>query len=138
MTIASEDAWLKSLVKKPKVLIVDDDEMVVSILARFCDHMGIDSDTCPDAQCALRFYEENPNYSAILIDIRLGEIGGDEVFKRIRSQDHNTPIAIVSGYLTDSIVNSLMEYGPVTFIKKPIDFNSPHLAGFFRSIGVIE
>lgn len=138
MTIASEDAWIRSLAKKPRVLIVDDDEIVTSILSRFCKHMGIDSDVCPNAKCALDYYQDRSPYNAILIDIRLGEVNGDEVFKQIRATDHTTPIAIVSGFITDSIANTLMEFGPVTFIKKPIDFNSPFLAGFFRSIGVIE
>jgi len=137
MTIESEEAWIRSLVKKPRILIVDDDELVVSVLSRLCRGMGIESDVCPSAACALSFWEKNPPYSAILIDIRLGDVGGDEVFKQIRSKDGITPIAIVSGYITDSLVNELMECGPVTFIKKPIGLGSAHLHGFFRSIGVI-
>lgn len=138
MTIASEDAWLKALPKKGKVLVVDDDPMVVSVLSQFCQRMGLAVDQCFDANCAIEYYENNSPYDAILIDIRLGPIGGDEVFKRIRKEDHDTPIAIVSGYLTDNIVNTLMQCGMVTFIKKPVDFNSPHLRGFFKSIGIIE
>lgn len=138
MTITSESAWLNALPKKGRVLIVDDDEMVVSVLSKFCQHIGLSVDQCFDANCAIEFYEKRSPYDAILIDIRLGPVGGDEVFKKIRQTDHDTPIAIVSGYLTDDVVNNLMQCGMVTFIKKPVDFNSPHLRGFFKSIGITE
>jgi len=137
MNISSEVAWLESLARKRRVLIVDDDEMVVSVLTKFCEYMNLEVDKCLNAECAIKLYNERSPYDAILIDLNLGAVGGGEVFKLIRSNDRDTPIAIISGFITDDVANKLMQLGPVTFIKKPIGASSPHLSGFFRSIGVI-
>lgn len=137
-TTEPEKAWIESLVRKPRILVVDDDEMVVSIISQFCERMNVTVDKCYDAHCAMQFYSERSPYDAILIDLRLGPIGGDEIFRRIRANDHSTPIAIVSGWITEDVVNQLLRFGMVTFIKKPIDLNSPQLVGFFKSIGIIS
>jgi DNA-binding response OmpR family regulator len=97
------------------ILIVDDDEGVTQTFARMLRLEGFKVRTAVSAESGLREAEEyHPD--AIILDLRMPLLDGLGFLRRLRSQqeqDHQTPVAIVTGdyFLDDSVSNELRELG---------------------------
>ena len=83
-----------------KVLIVDDDQAVSSILYKVVKSNGIDADTVSSGEEALKILSSHP-YDLILLDINMHGMDGFEVIQTIRRRGLKTPIIIVSGRKED-------------------------------------
>ncbi len=55
-----------------KLLVVDDDQMMLDFATRVLASLGYASVTAPDAATALRVLEEDRDIRAVIIDLRLG------------------------------------------------------------------
>lgn len=102
-----------------KVLIVEDDSVVVFMLQMCYEPLGFVVAACVEtAEAALAFLVANPDIDLISMDITLASPKtGVEAAREIRATGINTPIIFVSGsveHLTNcqNISNS-------TFIEKP-------------------
>jgi DNA-binding response OmpR family regulator len=97
------------------ILIVDDDEGVTQTFARMLRLEGFKVRTAVSAESGLREAEEyHPD--AIILDLRMPLLDGLGFLRRLRAQqeqDHQTPVAIVTGdyFLDDSVSNELRELG---------------------------
>jgi FixJ family two-component response regulator len=49
-------------------------------------------------------------------------MSGDEVYLRLKDLHPDLPIVIITGYPSSSMLNKILQCGPVTVIKKPIEF----------------
>ncbi len=82
-----------------------------------------------DIACTLRTdgkegYQEaiNNNYDVIILDIELPNMDGIEICRRLRSEDKNTPIIMLTSRATqEDIVNGL-DYGADDYLPKPADY----------------
>lgn len=71
--------------KKCCVLAVDDDDMVLTLISRFLKRVGCTVFTCSNAAQALECLETN-SFNVILLDIRMPDMTGLELFSVIRSR----------------------------------------------------
>jgi DNA-binding response OmpR family regulator len=101
----------------PKVLVVDDEPMVLEVLSRYLSRDGFDVVTAADGEEALvRFGEIEPDL--VLLDLMLPRIDGYEVFRRLR-ETAATPVIMLTarGEATDRIVG--LERGADDYVAKP-------------------
>ncbi len=62
------------------------------------------------------------HYALVILDLRLPELDGLEVLRRLRARDDSTPVLILSAHDTlDGRVASL-NHGADDFLRKPFDF----------------
>jgi len=131
--------------KKFRLLVVEDNPTVSIIhkafLANFTEtyNVALDTDFAATGKEALLYYKKN-NYNLILLDIRLPDISGIEVCKRIRQQEKNlikyTPIIIITAH-SDCTVQECCDMGADDFISKPlslITLNKLLITTLFHSI----
>jgi DNA-binding response OmpR family regulator len=86
--------------EKPKILIVEDDEIVRKIIAEILVD-DYDFDFAEDGEVALKLASER-NPDLILLDIMIPKVDGFEVCKRLRKDPlHNKSIIILLTALTD-------------------------------------
>ena len=78
-----------------KVLIVDDDDSVLTMLYKVIKSNGIDADTSSSGESALALIAEHP-YDLILLDINMQGMDGFQVIEAIRKQGIKTPVIILS------------------------------------------
>lgn len=57
------------------------------------------------------------------LDLKLPDMGGDEVFRETKAIDPELPIVIVTGYPYSDMLDRILQDGPVMVQKKPIDLN---------------
>jgi DNA-binding response OmpR family regulator len=100
-----------------RVLVVDDEEMVCDVLARYLERDGFSVDTAGDGAAALDLIaRQQPDL--VLLDLMLPRIDGFEVFRRIRHGRAPAVIMLTArGEETDRIVG--LELGADDYVTKP-------------------
>ena len=83
-----------------KVLVVDDDKTILTMLFKALKNNGIEADLAISGEAALELVKQN-KYDLILLDINMRGIDGFEVIQRIRNDGQATPVMVVSGRKED-------------------------------------
>ncbi|MBQ4235423.1 MAG: response regulator, partial [Treponema sp.] len=102
----------------PKILIVEDNEGIVSFLKSELELEDFETCVALDGRSALEiFADEKPDL--VLLDIMLPGLSGIEVLRRIRKHDEDTPVILVTARDgTDDKVTGL-NLGSDDYITKP-------------------
>jgi len=105
---------------KPNVLLVDDEEKFLDVLSKRLGTRGIDADTATSGEEALIKIRDK-NVDVIILDVMMPGIGGIETLKRIRKENPEVQIIMLSGQGTiDKAINAMKE-GAIDFLEKPAD-----------------
>lgn len=101
-----------------KVLIVDDDRLVLTTLAAGLRHAGYDVCEASSGEQALELV---PTVAPdlIVLDVRMGEISGVAVAEQL--QGSRVPILFLTAYGDDQIVQTAIKFGAMGYLVKPID-----------------
>lgn len=104
-----------------KILLVEDEELLSSIVAKGLRKLGYAVDTVFDGEEALFFYEVN-DYDLIILDLNIPKKDGMEVLKEIRKKDNEIKIIILSARskVNDRIIG--LDSGANDYLIKPFDF----------------
>lgn len=113
-----------------RILIVDDEEILVKGLKRSLEAEGFTIDSVSDGTQALE-KSLNNQYDLLILDLMLPEIDGLEVCRRIR-QSSRVPIIMVTakGEDVDKIIG--LELGADDYLAKP--FNTRELVARIKSV----
>lgn len=103
-----------------RVLIVDDDQAVSTMLYKVVRSNGIDADTVSSGEDAL-VQLTRQSYDLILLDINMHGMDGFEVIQVIRNRGLKTPIIIVSGRREDFDTLYGLDIGADDYITKPFN-----------------
>ena len=102
-----------------RILIVDDDPVMVRVLARILAPMG-EILFATDGESALRMVRER-SPDAVLLDVEMPGMSGFEVCRAIKADPSNAdlPILFVSGHTDIETEAKGLEVGAVDYIMKP-------------------
>jgi len=101
-----------------KALVIEDEKDIADLIAIHLADLGLETTIASDGKEGLMKALDN-SYKIILLDIRLPEMDGIEVCKRIRLEKVNTPILMVTSKSEeiDKIIG--LEIGADDYITKP-------------------
>jgi two-component system nitrogen regulation response regulator NtrX len=103
---------------KAKVLVVDDEESIRQTLKMIFDYEGYECLLAQNGAAALKIVEkEAPDL--VFLDIKMAQMDGLEVLKRLKEQDPALPVVIVSGHGTVKTAVEATKLGAFDFIEKP-------------------
>ena len=119
---------------KGKILVVDDDRLVLATLAHGLSQAGydvIDTDNGDDAILMAR--EHRPDLA--LLDIRMEGMSGFDVAAYLRDYCQ-MPFMFLSAFSDDATVNQVKELGAVAYLVKPLDIRQivPAVEAAFANI----
>ncbi|NTV13420.1 MAG: PAS domain S-box protein [Desulfobulbaceae bacterium] len=119
----SEEAEM-SVVKTGRVLVMDDDEMILNVVRAMLEFSGYEVVEAGDGEAAISAYkqamERGQRFDAVLIDLTIrGGMGGKEAIARLRSLDPGIRAIVSSGYASDPIMSDYRSYGFCGVIPKP-------------------
>ena len=102
---------------QPRVLVVDDEPIVLEVLTRYLTREGYAVDTASDGEQAIEAFE-SARPDLVLLDLMLPKIDGLEVFHRMRKA-FTAPVIMLTarGEETDRVVG--LELGADDYITKP-------------------
>ncbi len=102
-----------------KILIVDDEEIIVRLLSMSLRSDGYDIVTAYNGEQALEvFAAENPDI--VVTDIKMPGMDGLELLKRIKEKDADKEVIIVTGHGDIDSTIIALQYGASDFINKPV------------------
>lgn len=105
---------------RERVLIVDDDEAVRTMLYKVIRSNSLDADTCGSGTEALKLAAGN-TYDLILLDVNMQGMDGFQVVQTLRGQGIQTPIIIVSGRQEDYDTLYGLDIGADDYVTKPFN-----------------
>lgn len=105
-----------------RLLVVDDDTSMREFLELLLSRENYCVTTAENGSRALDLIH-NHTYDLVLVDIRLGDITGLEVLKRVKKHHTDTVVIMISAYSTTEIAVTAMNEGAYDFVPKPFDNN---------------
>ncbi len=114
-----------------KILVVDDDLRLRSLLERYLKEQGFLVRTVADSEQMDRFLERE-NYHLLVLDLMLPGEDGLSICKRLRSTDNKIPIIMLTakGDEVDKIIG--LELGADDYLSKP--FNPRELLARIKAV----
>lgn len=110
-----------SNVNRGRVLVVDDDELVLKSTARLLRSLGYDTLTAVDGAEAVAVFEERcESIDLVLLDMVMPNLGGTQTYHILRKLDPRVRVLLTSGYSDHQNVEALLDAGAHGFLPKPL------------------
>lgn len=105
---------------KKKILITDDEKNIRTTLNYCLSAEGFEIETASNGSEALELLlEQGKSYDLILLDIKMPDISGMEVLRKLRGADNKTNIIMMTAYGTIKEAVEAMKLNAIDFISKP-------------------
>jgi DNA-binding response OmpR family regulator len=101
-----------------RILVIEDDEAIRSVLDRGLRAEGFEVDTCSDGASGL-WRALDGDHAAIVLDLLLPGLNGYAVCERIRAEGVATPILILTAKSGEYDQIDLLDSGADDFLTKP-------------------
>ena len=102
-----------------RILFVDNEESQIKLMRSIFARLGYDAEFANSAQEALKILD-NKEFPLIITDLRMPEMDGAELCRRIRKIKPEAFIYAFSGYLLEFDVEKLEEAGFDGHLNKPV------------------
>ena len=110
-----------------KLLLVDDEEGIRSVLAISLADMGYDVKTAENGSDALeKFNWIKPDI--VLTDIKMPVIDGIDLLRKIKQDNPDTEVIIITGHGDMELAIQSLKYEATDFITKPINYDVLEIA----------
>jgi DNA-binding response OmpR family regulator len=101
-----------------KILVVDDETKIADVLAERLRLRGFQSTPVYDAESAFSALKRSL-FDAIILDLRLPDIDGIEVLRRVRRMYPEITVVILSGHGNDQDFEACRALGAAACFHKP-------------------
>jgi CheY-like chemotaxis protein len=102
------------------ILLVDDEELVLATAAKVLKRLGYAVIEARSGREAVELYQGNKDrVDMVVLDMIMPEMGGGEVFDKIKEIDPGVKVLLSSGYSIDSQAKEILARGCRGFIQKP-------------------
>ncbi len=105
-----------------KVLIVDDDNSVNTMLSTELTRRGYQTRTAPGAEQALEIYRAG-RFDAVISDVRMPRMNGTELLEKIRALDQDVAVILVTGYADIDSAREAVRHGAFDYVLKPFNLD---------------
>jgi AmiR/NasT family two-component response regulator len=112
-----------------RILIVDDDRVILHILADGLRELGYTVSTSVCGAEALKLARESA-YDLVVLDMRMPEMTGLEVAEELK-KDNLAAFVFLSAFGDESVVRDAAEAGALGYLVKPVDI--PQLVPFIEA-----
>jgi nitrogen regulation protein NR(I) len=106
----------------PRLLVVDDEPNVLYSIEKSLRSDTLEVAVAQTGQQAIdRVSELRPD--AVVLDVRLGDMSGLDVFDRIRQIDPGLPVVFITAFAATETAIEAMKRGAFEYLLKPVDFH---------------
>jgi excisionase family DNA binding protein len=136
------DTWLnahgasvRNTSERPRILVVDDEPAVRTLVAKTLEACDYDVETAEDGPSALERMK-TASYDLLITDLKMPGMDGLSVVREVRRQS-DLPIVILTGFSTEASAIEALNMGVAGYITKPFRLQKV-LAVAARALGEPE
>jgi response regulator RpfG family c-di-GMP phosphodiesterase len=111
---------IKSAFKNSRILLVDDEDILVKGLADFLQDQGTIVDTANDGHEAIKWLQENV-YDLLVTDIRMPGMSGMELLRYVQENHSGVAVILMTGYASTESAIEALRLGVYDYIEKPFE-----------------
>lgn len=104
-----------------KILVVDDDQSILSIFEYILQEAGYVTEIATDGYEALEKIKTIPDIDLLFMDVKMPGMSGIETFKEIQKIKPRLLVVMMTGYSVDELLKEAFELGAYGVIYKPFD-----------------
>ncbi|MGE5314892.1 MAG: response regulator [Acidobacteriota bacterium] len=106
-----------------KILIIDDDELVLNALSNVLHHAGHELFITADGPRSIELYKEH-RPDVVILDLGLPTTSGMDVLGEVRKINAGAKVIMISGYTAPAVVTEAKEKGAYAFLEKPFEIKT--------------
>ena len=108
---------------KGKVLLMDDEQIIIDVTHEVLRFLGYDVLYAKDGAAALELYKKEKSagvpFDVVILDLSVPDgMGGKETIELLKLFDPSVKAIVSSGYSNDPVVQDFEQYGFAGFIRK--------------------
>ncbi len=107
--------------QKPLVVVIDDEQGILDVVARFAQRAGYEAITCSSGRDALAALQTR-RADLVMVDLRMPDLGGLDVLRAIREIDPRCQAVLMTGYASVDTAVEAIKLGATDYLSKPLDF----------------
>jgi two-component system cell cycle sensor histidine kinase/response regulator CckA len=121
--LASTGALVKPLLKR-RILLMDDEQMILDIVSRMLGHLGYEVTTCTDGSQAIAAFAKSKSHSepfdVVMMDLVIPNgVGGQDAVHTIKKIDPAAKVIASSGHLEHPVMQDHKAFGFNAVLEKP-------------------
>lgn len=115
-----EDVVTRPVTGEGRVLVIDDEEGVLSLAKTVLERLGYEVETNASPLDAIDDFRARPGrFDLVILDLTMPLLSGRETLRRLREADDSVPIVIHSGYSDSTSISELRAAGAADYLNKP-------------------
>lgn len=103
-----------------KILVIDDEKSILDLLSVVFKKEGYQVETSLSGKKGIELIEKN-DFDLILCDIRMPQINGLEVLKKVKTKKSDIPVVMITAYGTIKQAVGALKAGALDYVVKPFD-----------------
>jgi len=122
-TLAPPSESSRSAAGPLRALVVDDEDLLQTLLARFLELLGheVTAIAATGREGIELFCATPEEFDFVLLDLGLPDMGGGDVLRELLRVRPDVPVVIASGYAENEIAEDLLKRGARGFLRKPFE-----------------
>ncbi len=106
-----------------RVLLIDDDEMLLTLLQELLHKEGYQVLSTADGPQGVEIYKDR-RPDIVILDLGLPTMNGLEVLRKIRTFDPQAKVVVITGHATEESAEVALNLGAAKYLRKPVDISS--------------
>lgn len=104
-----------------RILIADDDPAILRLVATILERDGFAVVTARDGREAYKLLQENPNFTAAILDVVMPHISGPELVRQMKTEQRlmSIPVMMMTAEQDPKLSQDSFAAGAVVFLPKP-------------------
>jgi len=103
-----------------RILIVDDDDIVLAGLSATLENAGFETVSCRSGYDAIDELSRS-HFPVVITDLMMPGLSGIGVLERVRELSPTTRVVVLSGYPRRGVADEALRKGARHFLVKPVD-----------------
>jgi CheY-like chemotaxis protein/anti-sigma regulatory factor (Ser/Thr protein kinase) len=101
------------------ILVAEDDDRIRALIQRFLSGAGYAVTACENGLLAWQAFEADGSFQAVLTDVNMPEMDGEELLRRIKGRAPGMPVVVLTARNDPQLITELYKGDAFRYLAKP-------------------
>jgi signal transduction histidine kinase/DNA-binding response OmpR family regulator len=107
---------------KGKILVVDDEPQILTLVSRFLRRVGYDVEAAYSGAEAIELLKQSP-FALVLSDLKMPEVDGLQILEEVHEHHRDTIFILMTAFGTIDSAVSVLRRGAYDYLTKPLELD---------------